>query len=73
MIIKIPTGLDKRGENLSETFNKERENTKRNGSEMKNSVTEIKHTLEGINSRLEDSEGASNLEVRVVESNQAEQ
>jgi len=41
---------------------------------MKNSTTEIKNTLEGINSRLEDAEERiGNLEDRVMEGNQAEQ
>ena len=41
---------------------------------MKNSITEIKNTLEGVNSRLEEAkEWISNLEDRVTESNQAEQ
>ena len=41
---------------------------------MKNSVVEIKNTLNGINSRLEEAEEQiSNLEDRVMESNQAEQ
>ena len=48
MIIKILTGLEKRVEDLSETFNKETENIKKNQSEIKNSITEIKNTLEGI-------------------------
>ena len=30
MVIKILTGLEERRENLSETFNKERENIKKN-------------------------------------------
>ena len=39
-----------------------------------NSITEIKNTLDGINSRLEEvEEGISDLGTRVVESNQAEQ
>jgi len=58
---------------LSETLNKERENIK-NESEMKNSITEIENTLGGINSRLEEAkEQTSDLEDRVMESNQAEQ
>lgn len=40
---------------------------------MKNSVSEIKNTLEGINSRQEEAEEQVNdLEKRVVESIQAE-
>ena len=41
---------------------------------MKNSITETKNTQAGINSRLEEAkEWISNLEDRVMESNQAEQ
>jgi len=41
---------------------------------MKNSVTEIKNTLERINHRLEEAEKQiSKLEDRVIESNLAEQ
>ena len=39
---------------LSENFNKE--NIKKNQSELNNIITEMKNTLEGINSRLEDAE-----------------
>ena len=41
---------------------------------MKNSITKMKNTLEGINSRLEKAEKwIRELEDRVMESNQAEQ
>ena len=39
---------------LIETLNKETENIRKNQSEMKNSITESKNILEGINSRLEE-------------------
>ena len=37
-------------------FNKELENIKNNQTEMKNTITEMKNALEGINSRLNESE-----------------
>ena len=40
----------------SEIFNKELESIKKNPSELKNTITEMKNTLEGINSRLGDTE-----------------
>ena len=40
-------------EDLSETFNKEIGNIKKNHPELKNIVSELKNTIEGINSRLE--------------------
>ena len=51
MAIKLLIGLDKRVGNLSETLNKE-VRVKKNQSVMQNSITDIKNTLEGINSRL---------------------
>ena len=54
-------------------FNKELENVKNNQIEMNNMITEIKNTLEGINSRLDDTEEwISELEDRVVEVAEAE-
>lgn len=47
---------------LSENFNKEIENRKKNQSELKNAITDLKYTLERINSRLEDAEHISDLE-----------
>ena len=47
-----------------------REKTK---SEMKNTIIEIKNTLDRINSKLEEAEQISNLENRVMASNQPEQ
>ena len=43
-------------EDLNEIFNKEIKNIKKHQSEMNNSITEVKNTLEGINSRLEGAE-----------------
>ena len=64
MIIKKLTGLKKR---MSETFNIE---IKKNKSEMKNTINEIKNILDGINSGLEEAEGPiSDLEDRAMESN----
>ena len=51
--------MDAQSEKL-EVFNKELEN-------LKNNQTEMKNTLEGINSRLNDSEGISELEDRIME------
>ena len=57
-----------------EVFNKELENIKNNQKQMKNIITEIKDTLEGINCRLNDTEEwISKLEYRVAEIIDAEQ
>ena len=61
-------------EKHSEKFNKEIENTKKNQSELKNIITDMKNTLEGIIISLNDAEERiSNLEDRVVETTQSEQ
>ena len=48
-------------------LNKELENIKNNEIELKNTITEMKSTLEGINSRLNEEEWITELEDRVVE------
>ena len=59
-------------EGFSKTLNKKTENPKKNHSEMKNPITIIKITLDGINSTLKEAEKqVSDLEDRVMESNQA--
>ena len=56
-----------------EMFNKEREDLKNKQSEM-NTITEVKNTLEGINSRITEAEvRISDLEDRVVEITATEQ
>ena len=53
MIINIPTGLDKRVENINETLNTEvKEETIRD----ENIIIKVKNTPDGINSRLEGEE-----------------
>ena len=51
MVLKTLIGLEKGVKDLSETSTK-RQKTKKI-QKKKNSITEIKNTLEGINSRLE--------------------
>ena len=71
MIIKILNGLEKTMEDINKTFNTE---INKKQSEMKNTITEIENTLDGINGRREAEEQiSSDLEDRVMESNQAEQ
>ena len=68
MVIKMFTEPGERIEEHSGNFNKELENIKKNQLEQKNVLTEMKNTLEGINSRLEDAEEWINsLEDKVVE------
>lgn len=71
MIIKIHTGHKKIVEDISETLNRE---MKMNQSEMKNSISEIKNILDEVNGKLEEAEEwTSDLEDRVIRSNQPEQ
>ena len=57
-----------------EVFKKQLENIKNNQKQVKNIITEIKDTLEGINCRLNDTEEwISKLEYRVEEIIDAEQ
>lgn len=58
---------------ISFFLNKELENIKNNEIELKNTITEMKSTLEGINSRLNEEEWITELEDRVVEIIMAEQ
>lgn len=52
----------------------ERQGTENNQSKLKKIITEMKNTVEGINSRLKNAkEQIRNLENRVMESTHAEQ
>ena len=56
---------------LSETLNTETENIKKNQSVTKNTITDIKNTQDGINSRVEEAEEQiSDLEKTVMKSKQ---
>ena len=73
VIIKILTGLEKNGRTQWD-FNKEIENIKKTQLELRNTITQIKNTLEGISSILEVGEECiSDLEDRIIEGMQAEQ
>ena len=58
---------------MQEKFNKDLEEIKKSQSIMNNSITEIKSTLEGTNSRTNEAENRiSEVEDRMVEINEAE-
>ena len=60
MIVKMIQNLGNRTEKIQETFNKDLEELKSKQTMMNNTITEIKNTLEGINSRItEEEEGGS--------------
>lgn len=65
MVIKILSELGRRVDEHKENLNKEKCKKK---SELKNTITEIKNPLEGINSRFKDTEEWNNyLVVMFVE------
>ena len=56
MIVKMIQSLGNRIEKMQETFNKDVEEPKKNQAMMKNTINEIKNTLEGINKRKTEAE-----------------
>ena len=77
MIVKMIQDFGKRKEakieKMQEMYNKDLEELKNKQTEMNNTITEMKITLEGINSRITEAERISNLEDRMVEFTAAEQ
>lgn len=72
IIIKMLTKPGRRMDENSEKFNKEKIFFKK--SELKNTITEMKNPLEGLNCLVKDAEElSSDLEDRVVEILQEEQ
>ena len=72
MIVKMIQGLGNKLEakidNLKETLNEEIEDVRINKAEMQNTITEIKYSLEGTNSRIQKVEELiSEVEDRIVE------
>ena len=54
--VKMIQNLRNRMEKIQEMFNKDLEELKSKQTVMNNTITEIKNTLEGINSRIPDAE-----------------
>ena len=52
MIVKMIKNLDKEMGEMQKSFNKDLEELKNKHTETNNTITEIKNTLEGINSRV---------------------
>ena len=74
MIVKIIPNLGNRMKKIQETFNEDLEELKSKQTMMKNTINEIKNSLEGINSRItEAEEQISDLEDKMVEITTAEQ
>ena len=51
-IVKMIKNLENKMEEMQESINKELEELKNRHTETNNTITEIKNTLEGINSRI---------------------
>ena len=56
MIVKTIKNLENKMEKMQESINKDLEELKNKHTETNNIITEIKNTLEGINSRISEAE-----------------
>ena len=56
MIVKMIKNLENRMEKMQDSINKDLEELKNKDTEKNNTITEIKNTLEGINSRISEAE-----------------
>ena len=56
MIVKMIKNLKNKVEKMQESINKDLEELKNKHAERSNAITEIKNTLEGINSRISETE-----------------
>ena len=56
MIVKIVKNVENKMRKMQESINKELEELKNKHIETNNTITEIKNTLEGINSRISEAE-----------------
>ena len=56
MIVKIVKNVENKMGKMQESINKELEELKNKHIETNNTITEIKNTLEGINSRISEAE-----------------
>ena len=74
MIVKMITNLENRMEKMQESIDKDLEELKDKHTETNNTITEIKNTLEGIHSRISETEElTSKLEDKMVEITSEEQ
>ena len=74
MIVKMIRNLENKMEEMQESINKDTEELKNKHAETNNTITEIKYTLEGINSRISEAEECiSELEDKMVEITSEEQ
>ena len=74
MIVKMIQNLVNRMEKIQETFNKDEKEIKSKQTMMNNTIKEIKNTLEGISSRINEAdEQISDPEYKILEITAAEQ
>ena len=73
MIVKIIKNLENRMEKMQESISKDLEELKNKHAVTSSTITEIKNTLEGINSRISEAERISQLEDKMVEMTSEEQ
>ena len=73
MIVKMIKNLENKMEKMQESIKKDLEELKSKHAETNNTITEIKNTLEGINSRISEAELNSELEDKMVEITSEEQ
>ena len=73
MIVKMSKNLENKMEKMQESINKDLEELKNKHTETNNTIIEIKNTLEGINSRISETERISELEYKMMEITSEEQ
>ena len=74
MIVKMIKNLENKMEKMQESITKDLEEWKNKHTEINGTITEIKDTLEGNNSRISEAEGQiSKLEDKMVEITSEEQ
>ena len=56
MIVKMIKNLENKMETMQKSINKDLEELKNKHTETNNTITEIKNTLEGVNSRIFETE-----------------
>ena len=67
MVVKMIKNLENKMQEMQESINKDLEELKNKHAETNNTITEIKNTLERINSRISEAEQISELEDKLVE------
>ena len=73
MIVKVIKNLENKMEKMQQSINKDLKELKNKHTETNNTITEIKNTLEGINSRISEEERISEQEDKMVEITSEEQ